>query len=114
MKEKSVLTFYYAENAYEDNFDYKWVFNRIVTKQADGIRCINVYHCDMSVTKLASWIKNLSADDHGLLESIKLEQECGAIFMFVAPVVGEPIAGYLIEEFLAMYSVDRKVLTNSI
>lgn len=102
MRGKSVLTFYYAENACDGEFKFKDVWCRIASKTAANIHCINVYHCELSTAQLSTSIRDSSFYSSQLMQDIALELENGAIFMFVATVVGKPVDGFLIDELMAL------------
>lgn len=99
MKDKSVLTFYYAENVLDGEFNFKNVWDRIIYREAENIRCINVYHCDMSEAQLTAYISNLDSKSP-LMSAIASEHAYGASFMFVAPEVGNPSNGFLLDDLL--------------
>ena len=69
------------------------------------VRCSNVYHFDLPITDVLAWLKSSdfksSEFSSKLLSDIKREYENGATVMFVQPVVGNPIDGFVLRKFLS-------------
>jgi len=98
-KLKSVLVFYSIKDntVFDMNIEDIWA-NYVIAK-VDNVSCKNVFEFNYAPEELLSLVKskNLNAK---LLADIKSEFESGANVMFVKPVVGNPLDGFFIKDFL--------------
>jgi hypothetical protein len=96
---KSVISFYSIDDELAQ-LSYREVWDKfIINKEAD-ISCKNIFHCAMGVDDLADTLKDRANIDPLFLADIEFEHLNGANFMFVQPIVGEPIAGFHLASYI--------------
>ena len=96
---KSVLVFYRIEDdsIFEMNINDIWT--DFVIAKVEGVSCSNVYHFELPTEELLALVKSKVISSK-LFSDIKSEFDSGATVMFVNPVVGNPIGGFLLSNFL--------------
>lgn len=97
---KSALVFYSIEDDAILAMKYKDIWERFIVSKIEGVSCKNVFHSEMSPEELLSLLKSNNIPQE-LFENIKSEFDLGADIMFVKPVVGEPIDGFMADNFLS-------------
>ena len=97
---KSVLAFYRIEDESIFNKSMKDIWNDFVISKVEGVSCSNVFHFEFSTDVLLSLLKSSDITNE-LLSDINSEYDLGATVMFVMPVVGNPIDGFLLSNFLS-------------
>ena len=97
---KSVLVFFRIEDdsIFEMSINDIWI-NFVIAK-VEGVSCSNVFHSELPTEELLFLVKSKD-NSTGLFTDIKSEYESGANVMFVNPVVGNPIDGFLLNNFLS-------------
>ena len=97
---RSVLAFYAVDDESIFEMSIKDVWTKFVISKVDGVTCRNIFHSELTPTELLELVKNkdMSSD---LFSDIKSEYDLGANVLFVSPVVGEPIDGFLIHQLLS-------------
>ena len=97
---KSVLVFYSIENDLIFDMNIKDIWTDFVMSKAEGVRCLNVYHFELSTEELLTLFKSKDIPSELFLQ-IKNEYDSGANVMFINPVVGTPIDGFLLRKFFS-------------
>ena len=97
---KSVLVFYSIEDDAILDMKFNDIWTDFVIAEAEGVRCTNVYHFELPTEELLHMVKGIDISSE-LFSDIKSEYELGANVMFVNPVVGSPIDGFLLFKFLS-------------
>ena len=97
---KSVLVFYRIESDLIFDMSINDIWTDFVIAKVEGVSCSNVYHFEFSTEELLTLVKSKD-NSTGLFTDIKSEFETGATVMFVNPVVGNPIDGFLLSNFLS-------------
>ena len=97
---KSVLIFYSIDDEAILNLKFKDIWEKFVIANIEGVSCRNVFHFEMSPEELSSLINSKNIPPK-ILKDIKSEFDLGANIMFVNPVVGEPIDGFMAHNFLS-------------
>jgi hypothetical protein len=97
---KSVIAIYWIESDDIDTLDYWSIWSKYVVSKVKETVCRNIFHCDMVPSDMLKKLSNEHLLDHQLKDLIKEEKECGANYIFVGPVVGDPIGGFSIETLL--------------
>ncbi|MDO9206162.1 hypothetical protein [Methylotenera sp.] len=103
--DKSVLTFYSVKFQNEQRLSYEEVWQKCAVAKAENVSCTNVFRFQLKPTELSKMLRNLKLKDNNLLSDIKCEHQNGAVFMFVQPIVGAPIDGFYIEDFIAQVGI---------
>lgn len=100
---ESVLSFYCIDEDDISDMSINDIWTDFVISNV-RVRCSNVYHFDLPITVLLTLLKGnvFKSDDlpTKLFSDIKREYENGATVMFVKPVVGNPIDGFLLRKYL--------------
>lgn len=94
MTDKSVITFYRLS---VDNVqDMTWEEASKFVDRHYGRRatCANVVHTDLEPEDLATCVRVWRTNDKDFRAAITQEKASGANFIFVAPVVGNPMWGH--------------------
>ena len=97
---KSVLVFYSIEDDSIFDMAIKDIWTDFVISKIEGVRCTNVYHFELPTEELLHMVKGKDISSE-LFSDIKSEYELGANVMFVNPVVGNPIDGFLLSNYLS-------------
>ena len=97
---KSVLVFYRIESELIFDMDIKDIWTDFVIAKVEGVSCSNVFHFELAPVELSALVKSKDISSK-LFSDIKSEFETGATLMFVNPVVGNPIDGFLLSTFLS-------------
>jgi|GEM_PF-6581702 len=97
---KSVLVFYRIESDLIFDMDINDIWTDFVIAKVEGVSCSNVYHFELPTEELLTLVKSKDISSK-LFSDIKSEFETGATLMFVNPVVGNPIGGFLLSTFLS-------------
>jgi hypothetical protein len=97
---KSVILFYFIEDHSIFDTGIQDIWADFVVAKAEGVRCTNVYHTDLTPEDLLGCV-NSKDNSNGLFSNIRAEYESGANIMFVNPVVGSPLAGFILHKFFA-------------
>jgi len=97
---KSALVFYSIEDDSIVNMSINDIWNNFIIAKREGVSCRNVFHFEASPQELLSLMKSKNIDPK-LFEDIKSEFDLGAQVMFVSPVVGDPIGGFLAHNFFS-------------
>ena len=97
---KSVLVFYSIEDDSIFDMSFNDIWTDFVMSKVEGVRCLNVYHSELPTEELLDFVKSKD-NSNGLFSDIKSEYESGANVMFVSPVVGSPIDGFLLHKFIS-------------
>jgi len=97
---KSVLTFYRIESDLIFDMAIKDIWTEFVIAKVEGVSCSNVYQFEFPTEELLTLVKSKDISSK-LFSDIKSEYDSGATVMFVKPVVGNPIGGFLLSTFLS-------------
>lgn len=97
---KSVLVFYRIEDDSIFDMAINDIWTDFVISKTEGVRCTNVYHFELPTEALLTLVKSKDISSK-LFSDIKSEFQTGATVMFVNPVVGNPIDGFLLNNFLS-------------
>ena len=97
---KSVLAFYRIESDLIFDMSIKDIWTNFVMSKVEGVSCSNVYHFEISTDQLLFLLKNKDISTK-LFSDIKSEYDSAATVMFIQPVVGSPIDGFLLHKFLS-------------
>ena len=97
---KSVLAFYRIESDLIFDMTIKDIWTDFVIAKVEGVSCSNVYHFELPTEELLTLVKSKDISSK-LFSDIKSEFATGATVMFVKPVVGNPIDGFLLSNFLS-------------
>ena len=97
---KSVLAFYRIESDLIFDMSINDIWTDFVIAKVEGVSCSNVYHFELPTEELLTLVKSKDISSK-LFSDIKSEQDSGATVMFVSPVVGSPIDGFLLSNFLS-------------
>jgi hypothetical protein len=97
---KSVLSFYRIESDLIFEMSIEDIWTGFVMSKVEGVSCSNVYHFEISTDQLLFLIKNKDYTNE-LFSDIKSQYDAGATVMFIKPVVGSPIDGFLLHKFFS-------------
>ena len=100
---KSVLVFYRIDSDLIFDLAINDIWTDFVIAKAEGVSCSNVYHSELSTEELLTLVKSKDISSK-LFSDINSEFETGATVMFVNPVVGNPIDGFLLSNYLSHWS----------
>ena len=94
---KSVLTLYSIPYKAILDMDYQEIWHQYVMSKVDDVSCRNVVHTIFKPNDLLDMFEKskLSTD---LLKIIKKEIELGANVLFIKPMQGGPIGGFLTDD----------------
>jgi len=95
---KSVLMLYSIPYKEIFDLDYQEIWGQYVMPKADDVSCRNVIHTIFSPDELLDMVgkSKLTTD---LSKMIKKEIELGANVLFVNPIQGGPVGGFLTDHF---------------
>ncbi len=96
---KSALVFYRIEDKSIFDMSIKDIWTNFVVSKGEGVSCTNVFHSEFSTEELLTLVKRKDISSK-LFSDINSEYDSGATVMFVNPVVGSPIDGFLLSNFL--------------
>lgn len=97
---KSVLSFYRIESDLIFEMSIEDIWTGFVMSKVEGVSCSNVYHFEISTDQLLFLIKNKDFTNE-LFSDIKTQYDAGATVMFIQPIVGSPIDGFLLHKFFS-------------
>ena len=98
---KSVLSFYSFEDDSFLNMSINDIWVDLVVSHAEGVRCRNIFHSELSTEELLSLVESIDISSK-LFSDIKYEYEVEeANVMFVQPIKGSPIGGFLLHKFFS-------------
>jgi len=97
---KSALVFYSIKDDSIFDMNIKDIWTKFIMSKAEGVRCLNVYHFELSTEELLTLFKSKDIPSE-LFSQIKSEYNSGANIMFINPVVGAPIDGFLLQKFFS-------------
>jgi len=97
---KSVLVFYRIESDLIIDMSINDIWTDFVISKVEGVSCSNVFHSELLTEELLTLVKSKDISSK-LFTDIKSEFETGATIMFVNPVVGNPVDGFLLHKFLS-------------
>ena len=97
---KSALVFYSIESDEIHNMSINDIWQNFIIAEREGVSCRNVFHFEASPQELLSLMKSKNIAPK-LSEDIKSEFDLGAKVMFVSPIAGDPIGGFLAHIFLS-------------
>lgn len=96
----SVITFYSFGDVDVAGLSFREIWDNFVIVKCEGLKCHNVVSVSTGPKNLAAILANICDDDDYLLPGIYSESVAGAVYMFIQPVIGTPIDGYMIKEYL--------------
>ena len=97
---KSALIFYSIDDDSIFNLSVKDIWVDFIESKVEGVSCNNVYHSELTPDELLSVVKSKDISSE-IFAYIKSECDLGANVMFVNPIVGTPIDGFLLHEFFS-------------
>jgi hypothetical protein len=98
---KSVLAFYSIDDDSIFDMGIKEIWDDFVVSNTEGVRCINIFHSELSTEELLSLVTSIDISSK-LFSDIKYEYEVEeANVMFVKPIKGSPIGGFLLDKFFS-------------
>jgi hypothetical protein len=97
---KSALVFYRIDDDSIYDMSFNDIWTDFVMSKVEGVSCSNVYHFELPTEELLALVKSKD-NSSKLFSGIKSEFDSGATVMFVNPVVGSPIDGFLLHKFLS-------------
>ena len=95
---KSALTLYSIPYKEISDLDYREIWDQYVMSKVDGVSCRNVVHTLFSPDELLDIVEKSKLTSE-LSKMIKEEIELGANVLFVQPIQGSPIGGFLTDDF---------------
>jgi hypothetical protein len=97
---KSALSFYRIQDPSIFEMSILDVWADFVVAKVDGVSCSNVFHFELSAEELLEYVKNID-NSNELFSDIRSEYELGAHIMFVSPLKGGPLDGFLLKKLLS-------------
>jgi len=98
VEEKSVITFYRLQTTDAEKLSYEDAAKFVDKNYGKKAICMQVFHFRDEPLYLAKFIENIILGTPPLKNDIENLTYSGANYMFVAPVVGEPIWGRALVE----------------
>jgi len=94
MQDKSVITFYKLFSHHAANMTWQEASKFVAENYGREAICADVVHTNLDPVGLASCVAVWMLKDEDLREEIEQKRMQGVNFLFVAPVVGNPVWGH--------------------
>jgi len=97
---ESVLSFYRIDDPSIFEMSILDVWAYFVVDKVEGVSCSNVHSFELTAEELLDYVKSIENSSE-LFSEIRSEYELGATIVFVKPVVGSPLGGFILRNLLS-------------